>query len=346
MPAENVKKVQIIRVRGRSRTKQPNMNTSNMDNIMDEFSTPRKLNAVRVLRKKVYPGDIQQNQIVTQENNSDVQKQQSIPSSRRTSVVYRDSLVSTTSRSIPLKDEPQIGPVQSTENGRRYRVRVIHGNAIPNDTRTIKNVSTDTPVESVYATRTDVGLKLRKKRPEPIQNSQNVAAIEEQNYPEHFKVLLKSKKPTEPKDQINFDLPRKTFAPYAATIQTTIPEEKLTTLRPAYKHKKVMRPNLKILFPSLQTTLTTTTIQSEDQDELKIKESFIKKIPSENLIVPNVEMIETIETTTRKLLPVTKFSSKIRMLDRSTVSGARTMETNNDTSPSGPTFQRLSAVRH
>lgn len=163
-----------------------------------------------------------------------------------------------------------------TTNGRRYRIRVVDGNQRDQGNEITTKITTKpTTVEPVSSTTTAANDLKKIAATSPDRDG----IIEELNYPEHFKALLKSKKsPSPPSISTRsnaFILPKKQIQLSTATIAATTKSVTSTTspsptppLHPVYKHKRIERPNLKHhLFPSTYSTAEPAMIVSSTDDE-------------------------------------------------------------------------------
>lgn len=320
-----MRNVPVVRVRGRNRNK-----------ILENGSTPpSETSSIRSAAKK--------------SPNSVASKEPSVSSRPSTA---REETISTRSQrpSNHRNDDAVVSPAQQNANGRRIRVRVVQpSNAVANDISTTKNDMETHP----------------RHRPKPTPQERIGTGPEEPNYPEHFKVLLKSKQTsdsaTKPEDRRSDLFPAKKFQPKPATSSTTaLPStsEKTVPITPSrapYKHKKIVRPN-KLLFPSLQTSLTTstTTIRSA-QDTAAHDVDQVVAAPLEQAALLASTDGGPSPSTSQKSTPTTKFSSKIRNIDHlpssgfkmrvvtTTVNGSQEIIAKNDQPPE-PNYQRLTAV--
>lgn len=319
---DNMKNVPVVRVRGRNRNK-----------LLDRGSIPSNdTSSIRAVKKSV-------NQVASKEPN--------VVSSRPAA---RDEMVPLRGQrpSNHRSDHKTVSNLPQNENGRRIRVRIVQpNNAVANNVNTTKN-ETET---------------LQRHRPTPMQQEKVLdggGGGEEPNYPEHFKMLLKAKKTTEsatkPENRRSSLIPAKKFQPTVVTSSTTsLPftnenSAPITSSHNLFKHKKIVRPN-KLLFPSLQTSLTTTTTTNRPSQSTTVNVG--SQIEDESLLL-NANS-DSGRTTFRKPTPTTKFSSKIRNMEHlpssgfkmrviaTGINGSQEIIARNDTPPA-PTYQRFSAV--
>lgn len=248
-------------------------------------------------------------------------------------------------------DEPQ-----PNVHGRRIRVRVVQ----PNNVQTTHVNNTKNDMARSDHVQADVQAK-------PMQSEKIAEGSDELNYPEHFKVLLKTKKTPDsvakPEDRRSDLFPSKKFLPktvpsssIASITTTTTTSDRpalSTTSRSQYKHKKIARPN-KLLFPSLQTSLTTTTTATKPDSTSENDANQVSATSTEHAIPPRPETSSSPQTS-RKPAITTKFSSKIRNMENlpssgfkmrviaTSVNGSQEIIAKNDQPPE-PSYQRLSAV--
>lgn len=264
-------KVATYRVRGRSRTKQ------DIDDMTE--STTAKSSESRPTRRKYQSNQPRRNENQSTDSNKDtVSTTHATVSSRKYASSNEPAVKSTTE--VPANHQPENHrneTARKTPTGRRYRIRIAEANAI--------NANQPT---------TDTEKKVPATTAKPKANNTD-ALLDEQNYPEHFKALLKSKKPTAaPSNRTNTLLPKK---------PTTLAVTDASSTRPPYKHKKIDRPNLKLLFPSLQTTSTTEPSTGNEQTTDDVATETSGLLPSTTA---------KIKTTPDKHIGGAKFSSKIR----------------------------------
>lgn len=364
-------KVPAYRVRGRNRGKQDTENDKNLT----ESTTAKSIgeSSQRTARRKSYqpnkPRTTTRNENQSNETNnkdavSSTHHATQTFSSRKNHASNSDT-ESKPSTDLPANHQPEnhrktYGDGASTTTrksptGRRYRIRVVEANSINANSQT----SDGEKKASSLANTTD-DPKSKTKKPE------RDSANEEPNYPEHFKALLKSKKATvapNPSSRINNFLPKKQIA------STTTVEPTSSTQRPAYKHKKIERPNLKLLFPSLhasssttESTLTSASTASTAGAAATATDgtqTATDDIDTET-IAPNDVTSTTakIKTTIHKQVGGIKFSSKIRteneeppaFRSRSTPlifdtlrSSTQRLPTKTDTSPTNHRFSSVSS---
>lgn len=243
-------------------------------------------------------------------------------------------------------------------NGRRYRIRVVEGNQ--GNEITTKKITSTAASGTASSTTTAVNDLKKTVATSPDRD----AAIEEQNYPEHFKALLKSKKSPSapsslstrsnafilPKKQIQSSTTTVTAPTKLATVQpnsttsTTSPSSTPTSLHPVYKHKKIERPNLKHhLFPSTYSTAEPEMMISSTADEHD-------EMMTDNHNTEYGINTETIPSTTTSKAQIStkhigglKFSSKLRSMNldeqQSPIPIFRTRTTPYASTPKDPTQQ-------
>ncbi|XP_031616852.1 uncharacterized protein LOC116336839 isoform X2 [Contarinia nasturtii] len=335
-------KVPVYRVRGRNRSnKQDTENDKNLTESTTAATTIVKSNGEsnnRTARRKQYQSNKQrtitrnENQSIETNNNSNKDAVSSTATHHATfsSRKHQTDLESTKSTTeLPANHQPDnhrktysdTVNIRKQPTGRRYRIRTAEANAINANgqaTESEKKVAAAAAINS--ATVSAVVSSTNDTKGKKTERNEN--GDDEQNYPEHFKALLKSKKTTVlPSSRIN-NVASKKQNILASTTSST-PEQSTTTLRPPYKHKKIERPNLKLLFPSLHTSSTTsestpstapaaaaaavTTINETDQmattDELNTETNVPSDVPSTTV---------KSKTTVQKQISGVKFSSKIR----------------------------------
>lgn len=325
-----MRNVPVVRVRGRNRNK-----------ILENVSTPEPKETSSSMRTATKKSP---NQVVSKEPTV----------SSRPSVARTETIPTRSQRpSNHRYDEKPVPNTQQNVNGRRIRVRVVQPNNAAVDDANKTKIETNVP---------------QRQRGKPAQPETSAEGPEEPNYPEHFKVLLKAKKTPEsnvpkPEDRRSDLFPAKKFQPKAVMTSTTsLPStsEKSVPITPArtpYKYKKIARPN-KLLFPSLQTSLTTTTTTIRPAQEAVANDAnLVAATPLEHKpasLSPNADAGPN-GTTARKPTPTTKFSSKIRNMEHlpssgfkmrvstTSVNGSEEIITRNDPPPE-PIQQRIPAV--
>lgn len=311
----------VYRVRGRSRNKPDTENVKHLTDTTTTAKTNVGESNYRAARRKAYQSMQKSRAIIRNENQSSETNKDTVSSMHHVNFSSRKSHSEMDNKStteLPVNHQPEnhrknytdVAATRKSPTGRRYRVRVVEVNSINANGHTIDNEKKVTSTQSstindLKTTTTKSPLKTTVKK--PIGESID----DEQNYPEHFKALLKSKKSTisPPSSRTNNFLIKKhtTITTTAAAITETT-----TTLRPVYKHKKIERPNLKLLFPSLhssttttESTLTVTAIESDQTatDELNTETNQ----PSDTS-----STTAKVKITAPKQNPGLKFSSKIR----------------------------------
>lgn len=194
---------------------------------------------------------------------------------------------------------------------RRYRVRGSSGNALGSTNP--KNTFTST--ESSETNRKPAAVSSSStttKAPKKFEHDASSSIDEEQNYPEHFRALLKSNSSALNNHKVQPYAKKRPLLSTSTTIQT----ESFTTtsLRPVYKHKKIERPNLKLVFPTLgvatksASTTTTEVPASSSTEQQASKSNAHGELPVEvtsEAIPRNHKKFDDTQTVG------TKFSSKI-----------------------------------
>lgn len=322
-------KVPTYRVRGRYRSKQD----TESDKNLTESTTNKAIgesNNNRTARRKSYQSNKQRTNAQSNGNQSIETANKDTVSSVRHATQYTVSsrkfhasnseTESKSSTELPANHQPENhrktygdATTRKTPTGRRYRIRTVEANSINVNSPSAENgkkVPSSTTTTTTTTTTENSRSTLKVKKTDARD-----AIDEEQNYPEHFKALLKSKKATVPPSQsaasgrINSFLPKKHTA-----SATTVRTESTSTMRPAYKHKKVDRPNLKLLFPSLQKSSTTTTDAAPNLTEIENDQTATDEIPTETITPLENHSSTTAKsrTTVQKQIGGIKFSSKIR----------------------------------
>lgn len=342
-------KVPVYRVRGRNRTKQ-NHTDSDKSTIDDD--------SVRNARRKPYQSKAQRANIRITENPTIENSQKDSddgagggPSSSSSSSHSSRKITKTTTE-LPANDNQRGQNTRNPSNGRRYRVRVVEANELNanGSSSALKDDSKKTAGEF-------------SRHPLKAKKSDRVAALppidDEQNYPEHFKALIKAKQSTAspsitsaspginrfnnfvPKKMAHVPTTMTTTAASAGTLTTTISTATDSSLSPVYRHK-LERPNLKILFPSLQKSALTTTDAAASPLELKLNtESDMDPTATDEINTATPAMDTKTNTTmvnkqaggsshSKTNIPKLLFSSKIRVQnndDLSSLSAFRTRST-------------------
>lgn len=319
----------VVRVRGRNRNK-----------ILENVSTSEhnEASSMRTSTKKS-PHQVALKELTVSSRPSAVARNETIPTRGQRPSNHRN-------------DDETVSNALQNVNGRRIRVRVVQpNNAVADDA----NMMTKNEMET-----------LQRHRPKPMPPMHRVVEIpDEPNYPEHFKELLKAKNTpettvTKPEDRRSNLFPAKKFLPKAVTTSTTtLPSisEKATSItspRIPYKHKKIVRPN-KLLFPSLQTSLTTTTTTVRPtEDTIANDANQMVAALTEKVLLPYSNAGSS-TSTLRQSTPTTKFSSKIRNIEplpssgfkmrviATGVNGSQEIISKNEPTPDS-THQRSSAV--
>lgn len=313
-------KVPVYRVRGRNRTKS---NTENEKSVSDVTTAKTNADNNRPIRRKTYQSNKQRTNARNENQSIETSPKSAVPhahSSRKYPVNNFESGSKSTTTELPPNHQPEnpraaAVSTRKTPTGRRYRIRVVEANALNGNSQP---TDSEKKVHSSTSATADVRSSTKFKK-----TDRDAVIDDEQNYPEHFKALLKSKKSTvasstQPSGstRTNAFVPKKHAAAATATSTTSTstaagagaPE---TTVRPAYKHKKIERPNLKLLFPSLQKSSTTTV---DSTTAFETDQTATNEINTE----PATDAIDVSSTTLRSRTTVTKqigglkFSSKIR----------------------------------
>lgn len=309
-------KVPVYRVRGRSRNKQDTENEKNLPDAATTTTTTAKSTGsesnYRAARRKAYQSNTKPLAITRNENRSIETNKDTVSSTHHANISSRKSHSETGAKSTtesPVNHQPEnhrktygdVAATRKTPTGRRYRIRVVDANSINANGQTAdseKKMTSTTMANELGTTTT----KAKKTIGEPVDD--------ELNYPEHFKALLKSKKstiaPSSASSRTNNFLSKK------LTTTTVAQNETTTTSRPVYKHKKIERPNLKLLFPSLHTSTTTTestsSVTAIESDHMATDELNTEtNEPSDGS-----STTAQIKTTVQKQIGGLKFSSKIR----------------------------------
>lgn len=350
--ADKSYRTEVIKIRGRSRTKPLESTT------LEPLTRSKNARSFQS-RRLVTPSDQTQSSRERMDTEEMVSKDSGendyrrVPhessrfqlSSRRASISSRSNSNVNKSSNHNEDDKSALNQVSTARNSRRFRNRVTpSGSSTTANNLAISSTTTTTTVTSTAATtsattqaslKSATGTNKNVTRPglfEPLRKNKfirkneflpemvNLAAIDEQNYPEHFKVLLKNKKP-EPHQSSTatsnkrLEALKSSKSPLPFTSSEASTASQAESQRPLFKFKKNLRPSLKILFPSLQTASmpsSTTELTSDLSSE--------NDVMVDSAIVAN----SNVTTTTRKSLTPTKFSSKIRMMDRqSSPSGFR-----------------------
>lgn len=311
-------KVPVYQVRGRSRNYKQNTET---DKTVSEATTAKSTgeSGYRAMRRKTYQPSKQRANARNENQSAEVSNNKDAVSSTQHAISSRKFHSSNSqSESKPSADaaanhQPENhrktysdATTRKTPTGRRYRIRTIEANSLNVNSQTLQG---EKKVSSSTTSADD--LKPTKKA---IKKPERETIDDEQNYPEHFKALLKSKKSTvSPLPSSTTASSRSNnFASKKQPSTTAAPSETTTTLRPAYKHKKIERPNLKLLFPSLHAS-TTTTEAAPPVTAIEIDQTATDELNTETN-EPSVVSITTpkTKTTVNRHTGGPKFSSKIR----------------------------------
>lgn len=316
-------KVPVYQVRGRSRNHKQDTET---DKNVSE-STTVKANGesgFRVTRRKSYQSNKQRTNARNENQSAEVitNSKEAVSSTQHATQTISSRKYQSSNSESELKPSTDLAANHQPDNhrktyvdvstrksptGRRYRIRTVEANSInangPTSQSQKKVTASTTPADDAKST----------KKPSKKPEQRETPIDDEQNYPEHFKALLKSKKSTaspstaSASSRINSLTPKK--------LSTTVaPTETTTTLRPAYRHKKIERPNLKLLFPSLHTS-TTTTEAAPSVTAIETDQTATDELSTETNAESSPDVSSTtpkIKTTVNKQTGGLKFSSKIR----------------------------------
>lgn len=317
-------KVPVYRVRGRQRSKQ----NTETEKIVDDTTTVKSIGeSNRTIRRKTYAANKQRTVNSRNENQSTetmankdsvslaLHSTQTISSRKNATLNHFESVKKSNSPETLANHQSEnhrkaynndIASTRKTPTGRRYRIRVVEANAINANAQINDN---EKKISSSTSATNDLKSTLKGKKSERDGNIDD-----EQNYPEHFKALLKSKKSTIP-PLLSSSTNRTNYLPLKKSTTSTTSVSSIdspSTLRTAYKHKKIERPNLKLLFPSLQKSSTSTT--TTESTTFNDNESMATDELNTETATP-IDMTSTTEklkTTVSKQIGGVKFSSKIR----------------------------------
>lgn len=232
-------------------------------------------------------------------------------------IISGQNTTSTTTTKKPIasnhKTESEVNK-STTPNGRRIRVRLVEGNANKNDAST-----TQAPP-----------IKNSSKR-EPSRESDDDDS-DEPNYPEHFKALLRYKKPLNIVDPNDRRIPPKKFASTASPIVTTLLSSTQSTAtasnslassttvsnrRTPPTQKRIARPS-KLMFPSLykpngtieREILAKKQIGSSSASTTarKIQPKYSSKIRNMETVPPSVSKMRVITTGSDEGLEITSYN--------------------------------------
>lgn len=316
-------KVPVYRVRGRNRAgKQITENEKNAADATTAKSIGESSN--RTVRRKSYQSNKHRIGTRNENQSSETANKDTVSSTTTTTTTAHhatqtissrknpsESSIKTASTELPANHQPEnhrktfgdSASTRKTPTGRRYRIRVVEANSINANSPTSES---EKKVASSTSATGDLKSTLKAKKPD-----RDAGIDDEQNYPEHFKALLKSKKSTVPPSLSSGSSRTNNFLPKKpATSKTSATTEPTSTVRTAYKHKKIERPNLKLLFPSLQKSSTTTT---ESTTLIEGDPTETDEISTETATpVPDATTTAKIKAAVNKQVGGAKFSSKIR----------------------------------
>lgn len=306
-------KVPLYRVRGRNRNNK--QDTENNKNLTETTTTTIKTNGEsnhnRTARRKQYRSNKprtsirNENQSIetkNKNNNSEAMSTAHHATQTFSSRKYPTEFETKSTTELPANHQPENhrktyddASSRKLPTGRRYRIRVVGANSINANGQTIENDKKLTSSTNVTDT------KLKKLSRETVDD--------EQNYPEHFKALLNSKKstgsPSSPSRANSSIAKKRTASTTSASIEPS------STVGLAYKHEKIERQNLKLSFPSVHTT--TSSIESTPASAATTSET--DKIATVGVDEVNTETnvpSDIAKTPSHKQIGGLKFSSKIR----------------------------------
>lgn len=304
----------VYRVRSRNRGKQ---NTETEKLVADATTAKPISESNRTVRRKSYQTPKQRAANARNENqSSETASKDSVSSTlHATQTISSRKNPTTTNNSEVAADLPanhrktydsEASSTRKTPTGRRYRIRVVEANSINANSQI---TDAEKKVASSTSATGDLKPTLKAKKPD-----RDASIDDELNYPEHFKALLKSKKPTASPSLSSGSSRTNNFAPKKSLTSTTTTApstDSSSTLRTAYKHKKIERPNLKLLFPSLQKSSTSTTTESTTliEDDPTVTDELNTETATP---VDVISTTEKMKTTVSKQIGGIKFSSKIR----------------------------------
>ncbi|XP_055317344.1 mucin-2-like isoform X4 [Sitodiplosis mosellana] len=315
-------KVPVYRVRGRNRSyKQYTENEKNLTETTTAKASGESSN--RTVRRKSYQSNKQrtitrnENQSIETNQNKQKEAVSSTPyhaTQTTSSRKYQTESESKSTTELPSNHQPEnhrktygdVAATRKSPTGRRYRIRVVDANSINANADTAES---EKKAMSLSSTTAADDVKTKAKKPD------RDAVDEELNYPEHFKALLKSKKSTAAPYQVGSSRPNNFVSKKQIASSTVVPTEQTSTIRPTYKHKKIERPNLKLLFPSLHTSTGTTTTESTTAASTAIEtdQTATDEFNTETNEPSDVTSTTVkIKTTVNKQIGGSKFSSKIR----------------------------------
>lgn len=358
-------KVPVYRVRGRNRSFK--QDTGNDKHLAESTTVkPSSESNNRTVRRKSYQSNKQrtithnENQSIETNNNSSNNENKEAVSSTyhatqtTSSRKYQTETESKSTTELPSNHQPEnhrknygdSTVTRKSPTGRRYRIRVVEANSINANAQTVESEKKATSSSAITDNQ-----KAKAKNPD------RETVDEEQNYPEHFKVLLKSKKstisPQTGSSRTNNFVPKKQTA-----STTAAPAELKSTIRPPYKHKKIERPNLKLLFPSLHTSTTTSDSVTVGATAIETDQTATDEANTETNTPLDVSSTTVkIKSAVNKQIGGLKFSSKIRTDGEDSLAAYRskstplvfdTLKTSTQRTPnkpdSQPTNHRLSTV--
>lgn len=309
----------VYRVRGRNRSGKQNTETEKL--VADATTAKSISESNRTVRRKSYQTPKQRAANARNENQSSESASKDSVSStlhatQTISSRKNPTTTTTTNHSEVTADLPAnhrktydtdtSSSTRKTPTGRRYRIRVVEANSINANSQI---TDAENKVASSTSATGDLKPTLKVKK-----SDRDVSIDDELNYPEHFKALLKSKKPTASPSLSSGSSRTNNFGPKKSLTSTTTAApstDSSSTVRTAYKHKKIDRPNLKLLFPSLQKSSTSTTTESTTmiEDDPSVTDELNTETATP---VDVISTTEKMKTTVSKQIGGIKFSSKIR----------------------------------
>lgn len=309
------------RIRGRTRTTEPNVVTEEvrasspmLSEAPAQSETLTKIPVVRV-RNRVKP----QNQS-GQRNGTLVRVVKTrVAASGAKEAATGQRPTSTTTEAVAANHRPsnhRTAEETSTvagANGRRVRVRLVQSS----------------PATNVVRTSTQAAVARASAKREPSRESEDDES-NEPNYPEHFKALLKNKKP--PSEPVEKRAPPKKFVPSSppppivTTVPSTPPSTSTTSQRTPPTQKKFARPS-KLMFPSLSKSSGTN--DRENLTEKPVEQSHASAVPRrpQPRFSSKIRNMEALPSSVDKMRVVTTGSDEgleITSFNGSAVSASRT----------------------
>lgn len=300
------------RIRGRTRTTEPSVVTEKvrasspmLSEEPAESETLKKIPVVRV-RNRVKP----QNQ-AGQRNGTLVRvlKTRVAANGAREAVTVQRPASTTTAataanhRPSNHRTDEETSTVSGI-NGRRVRVRLVQSS----------------PAKSEVRTTTQAAITRASSKREPSSGSEGDES-NEPNYPEHFKALLKNKKP--PSEPVERRAPPKKFSPpsppppIVTTVSSTPPSTTTTSHRTPPTQKKFARPS-KLMFPSLTKSSAANDRENFTEKPMepshasavlrKTQPKFSSKIRNMEVLPSSVEKMRVVTTGSDEGLEITSFN--------------------------------------